>query len=414
MIKSYSKKSKEEKIDLLPNISKEDKKHLQDQYQERLSKLTENVVSSFSLPLSIVPNCLINGKVFQVPMVTEESSVVAACSNAFKFIYSNGGFQANILSDTKMGNIYFKHSPLLLENLKNLNPLQEPEIVALNKNMSARNAGIKNYSVIKLDNMIKVSIFFATDQSMGANYINTILEKYSEIVVKKHPEAKVIMSILSNNYELSTVESSFKIKKTELTHTDLTAEDFLSKFSQAMQIASIDPDRAMTHNKGFMNGVDAVLLATGQDYRAMNAAIHGYAAKTGIYKSLSFIEADKDYLIFKIIMPYSLGSVGGITSIHPTVKTNLKIIKDACDVATLAQVIASTGLAQNFAAVSALVSSGIQKGHMKMHLSNILAQLGATSQESLMVQEFFKNENVSFKKVNEVLIQIRSQTTTTQ
>lgn len=407
MIQGFSKLSKEEKIKLLNNCTKDEQDLLIKSNDVFLEKLTENVVSTFQLPLSIAPNCKINDINYFIPMVTEESSIVAACSNAFKFISQNGGFQAKVISNIKKGTIYIEFNQELFETLSLINPLQEEELMTLDSNMKKRNAGLINYNYEKIDDFIKISLFFNTAESMGANYINTILEKFSDILKNKFTNINIIMSILSNNYEQSIVESKFVIKKENLNFTKLEPSLFFKKFKQAIKIASIDKDRATTHNKGFMNGVDAVLLATGQDYRAMNASIHCFASKNGHYSSLSSIEESDEFLIFKTQIPYSLGVVGGITNIHPIVKINQKIISPNLSTQLLAMIIASTGLAQNFAAVSALISDGIQKGHMKMHLDNILIQLQASNQESAKLKEMIGNEHISFKKVQELLEKIR-------
>jgi hydroxymethylglutaryl-CoA reductase len=408
MIQGFSKLSKEDKIKLLDNCSKQDQELLLNENNVFLEKLTENVVSSFKLPLSIAPNCKINDIDYFIPMVTEESSVVAACSNAFKFISNNGGFKSKIISDIKKGNIYIDYSIDVFNKIQEINPLNEEALTILDANMKKRNAGLVSYNYEKLDEFIKVSLFFNTAESMGANYINTVLEKFSEILKNRIPDINIIMSILSNNYNQSIVESYFKIKKENLSFTKLPFVLFFEKFKKAVKIAQIDIDRATTHNKGFMNGVDAVLLATGQDYRAMNSAIHSFASKNGQYSSLSFIEEDSDHLVFKTQIPYSLGVVGGITNIHPMVKVNQKIISKTIDTKTLAMIIASTGLAQNFAAISALISDGIQKGHMKMHLDNILMQLQASESECLKIKKLIDSEHISYKKVEMLLKDIRN------
>lgn len=406
MINGFSKLTNLQKIELLSFLNEEEKQLLKNNYKGNLEKLTENVISSYSLPLSVVPNCVINNQNYFIPMVTEESSIVAACGNAFKFISRHGGFESRVLSKFKKGNIYFDYFKGIEQELDKIDIVNHPEIIEINQSMQKRNAGLISCSYKKHDDFLKITCVFNTDQAMGANFINTVLEKVAEVVSQKIRKT-AIMSILSNNYDTCLTESKFKIPLDKLTHTNLSAEVFLDKFVKAMKIANLDVDRAVTHNKGFMNGVDAVLLATGQDLRAINAAAHSLAAKSGGYKSFSQYQIKSDYLEFFVQFPISVGVVGGITQAHEQVRINHKIIDPKLDVELLSKVIVSTGLAQNFSAISALISEGIQKGHMKMHLDNILIQLKATQEETVLIKNFFKDKKVSYNDVKNKLFEIK-------
>ena len=215
------------------------------------------------------------------------------------------------------------------------------------------------------------------------------------------------MSILSNYVPDCLVKAEGSCPISELGNTDMPSEDFAEKFVRAVNIAKAEPYRAVTHNKGIMNGIDAVVLATGNDFRAVEAGIHAYAAKDGQYSSLSHAKIEDGIFRFWIEVPLALGTVGGLTTLHPLVKLALEILQNP-SAKQLMQIVAVAGLAQNFAAVRSLVTTGIQKGHMKMHLLNMLNQLGATEEEKRKMVKHFKDETVTNASVKEALERIKS------
>ena len=426
-IAGFSRKSKEEKLDWLENnfISEEASEdyrrfwfkdlHL----QEKFEGFSENNLSNYILPLGIVPNLLINGKFYAVPLVTEESSVVAAASAAAKFWMTRGGFLTKIKGVIKTGHVHFiwkgtpsewseKKSELLLF-LKNSS-------ADLTENMESRGGGVlhlelKDFSHVQ-EGLFQIFGQFDTRDSMGANFINSILERWANSLQGFFSEGsvEVIMSILSNYTPdcIAIAEVKCPISDLGRFQGGLSGQEFARKFHTAVQIAQSDPYRAVTHNKGIMNGIDAVVIATGNDFRAVEAGVHAYAARTGNYQSLSSCTLEGDFFHFKLEIPLALGTVGGLTKLHPLAKRNLELLGNPT-AEELMQIVAATGLAQNFAAVRALVTTGIQHGHMKMHLSNILEQLGANPIEKKEAIAFFETQSVSHKSVQDFIDHLRKQ-----
>ena len=395
--------------------------HRNEAQQKVLDGFSENTISNFPLPYGVAPNFVINGKTYCIPMVTEESSVVAAAANAAKFWMDRGGFKTEVLSTQKTGQVHFiwpgdhhkliEHFPVIKQQLiKGTAPLT--------KNMIDRGGGIVDIQLRDFTDQIggyyQIDGTFETCDSMGANFINTLLEEFAKILktyIDQNeafgPDEKtidVIMSILSNYTPHCIVRASVECPVAELDDlcNDMDGETFGYRFETAVRIAHIDPARATTHNKGIYNGVDAVVLATGNDFRAIEACGHTYAARTGQYKSLSDCSIDNGIFRFWVDLPLAVGTVGGLTSLHPIAKRSLELL-DSPDAEELMQIIAATGLAQNFAALKSLVTTGIQKGHMKMHLLNILNRLEASESESHEAITFFKDKVVSFRAVQDFL-----------
>lgn len=424
LIEGFSKLDKKEKINWLVNNYTdkpvEVKKILTQYWNEdpNLQKLheefSENTVSNFYLPFGIAPNFLINQEIYAIPMVTEESSVVAAASKSAKFWLNRGGFKTKILGNSKLGHIHFiyKGDKTKLNNwfsvfLKNELFKRTEEIT---KNMRKRGGGITHIQLIdktqELDNYFQIQATFDTQDSMGANFINSCLEQMSQIMKSEiqlseiftsteKESLQIIMSILSNYTPDCIVRAEVSCKIEELAEGNtISPEEFAWKMKQAVQIAEVEPYRATTHNKGIMNGVDSVVVATGNDFRAVEACAHTYASRAGKYKSLTHCDTENGVFRFWIDLPLALGVVGGLTQLHPLVKASLQILGNP-SAEKLMQIVAVVGLAQNFAALRSLVTLGIQKGHMKMHLLNILNQLGATEQEKQYFINFFKDKTVS-------------------
>jgi hydroxymethylglutaryl-CoA reductase len=426
----FSKLSREDKISWISsnflNESSEFKKILNSylnndtEIQSLHNSFSENSISNFYLPYSVSPNFLINNKNYCIPLVTEESSVVAALSNSSKFWFERGGFKSNIINNLKNGQIHFmfKGKKKLLEKLINDNVLDLIKSTdEITKRMRARGGGIKKIKLIDkssdLKDYLQLSVDFITVDSMGANFINSCLEKISktfkELIIKSNyfkdseKDIKIIMSILSNYTPDCLVEASVECNLDELgTIEGLPSREFASKFKSAFDIAQIDINRAVTHNKGIMNGIDAVLISTGNDFRAVEAGIHAYASSDGYYKSLSQCSIINDNFKISLKIPVSVGTVGGITDLHPMVKLSLQMLGNPTSL-DLMKIICSVGLAQNFAAVKSLVSSGIQKGHMKMHLINLLIKNSANKTQIENSKEYFKDKEINNQSVIEFL-----------
>ena len=385
--------------------------HHNEEQQEILDGFSENTISNYPMPYSVAPNFLINDQPYVVPMVIEESSVVAAASAAAKFWMTRGGFKTTILGTEKIGQVHFiwrGDASMLNEELKS--KLRE-KAEDLTQNMEKRGGGILDMVFLDKSDirpgLYQLKATFETCDSMGANFINSCLERFGETMgdlLAPHGHYDTVMSILSNLTPncLVRAEVECKIEDLGTFSGDITAQEFAERFELAVDIAREDPYRATTHNKGIFNGIDAVVLATGNDFRAVEACGHTYAARDGQYRSLSFCEvADGDFR-FWLDIPLALGTVGGLTRLHPIAKRSLELLNFP-SARELMEIIAAVGLAQNFAAVRSLVTTGIQKGHMKMHLQNILQQLEATPEQKEAALVHFKDKVVSFSAVRDFL-----------
>lgn len=433
-ISGFSKFSKKEKIDWLAETylknQPEDVSILRQYWNEdsRLQQLhdefTENTLSNFYLPFGLAPNFLINGELLALPMAIEESSVIAAASKAAKFWYSRGGFKTEVIANKKVGQVHFTHTgefAKLQAYFEKVKPKMIEAVKPITRNMEKRGGGILDIALkdktLSLDHYYQLHCSFDTRDSMGANFINSCLEKFAEVFkaeavfypdfTEEEKQVEIIMSILSNYVPECLVRAEVSCPVSELAEDhDLTGEEFAEKFQRAIKIAEIEPFRAVTHNKGIMNGVDAVVLATGNDFRAVEAGVHAFAAKSGIYTSLSHSSVEDGIFKFWLEIPLALGTVGGLTSLHPLVKLALDILQQP-SAKKLMEVVAVAGLAQNFAAVRSLITTGIQQGHMKMHLMNILNQQKATEAEKQALTDYFKQHTVTHSSVIEQLKKLR-------
>lgn len=420
-VSGFSKLNKTQKIDWLLKhyfLGDEAFKDILLSYWNSNSKLQqlhdefiENTISNFYLPFGIAPNFLINDNIHTIPMVIEESSVVAAASNAAKFWMERGGFKAEVISTTKNGQVHFNYfgdKEKLTAFFKIVKPLLFEAVDDLAKNMKKRGGGVLDISLVdkteSLEGYYQLHCTFETSDAMGANFINSCLEQFAKTFKaeastytdfsESEKEIEVVMSILSNYVPECLVRAEVSCKIDELTTAEFDGTYFAKKFVRAIQIAKVEPRRAVTHNKGIMNGLDAVVLATGNDFRAVEAGVHAYASRKGSYSSLTDASIDGDTFKFWIEIPLAIGTVGGLTSLHPLVKVALAILQKPT-AKQLMQIMAVTGLAQNFAAVKSLITTGIQEGHMKMHLMNILNQLNANSEEKTKAILHFQNTTIS-------------------
>lgn len=425
-ISGFSKLSKEEKIKWIANqyfSTPTEAVALLKNYwnsNQKIQKLhdefIENTITNFYIPLGVAPNFLINGKYSTIPMAIEESSVVAAAAKAAKFWSTRGGFKTTVINTEKIGQVHFIYkgdvSKLNLFFAQNKNKFFS-ETESITTNMQKRGGGILDI-ILKdktdlLPNYFQLHATFETKDSMGANFINSCLEQFSktlkeeahhyDLFTETEKDIEVVMSILSNYVPNCIVraEVSCPIADLEEKHI-LNPQEFAEKFVQAVQIAEVEPYRAVTHNKGIMNGVDAVVLATGNDFRAVEAGIHAYASRNGKYSSLSHAKIENGIFTFWLEIPLAVGTVGGLTSLHPLVKLSLEMLEKP-SAKELMQFIAVAGLAQNFAALRSLTTTGIQEGHMKMHLNNIINQLEATEEERILIQKYFKRNTISHSAV---------------
>jgi hydroxymethylglutaryl-CoA reductase len=374
---------------------------------DKIDRMVENAVGSFSLPLGIATNFVINGKEYLVPMAIEEPSVIAAASHAAKLAKSSGGFKASAESSIMRGQIQVTN---LLDIKKAI------QVISKNKESLLRtvNSIAKNVKALDLKTriveneidgtkMLAAELYVDCKDSMGANTINSMCELLGPEIEQK-TSGKVILKILSNYATERIATSKATFKKEELGGTDIV-DRILSAFAFEFS----DTYRAVTHNKGIMNGIDAVSIATGQDFRAIEAAAHAYASRDGKYRSLTtFSKSSNGDLVGRIEIPLSVGIVGGISIVHPVARMGLKIlgVKSASE---LACVIASAGLAQNLAAIRALSTEGIQKGHMKLHAKNIAVAAGATGILADIVSEtMYKQSKISLDSARRILQDLRN------
>lgn len=439
VIKGFSKLSKLEKIDFISNhffnSASESKAakaelikfwHTNEAIQKTIDDFSENTISNYLFPIGVVPNVSINGEIFCVPMVIEESSVVAASSRSANFWLNRGGFKTEIIGLKKVGQVHFiwngETSDLETFFKQKKSELLE-SILPLATNMIKRGGGILDLKLIDRTHdepgYYQLYAEFDTRDAMGANFINSILESlgrsWKEMINAEESfsaldkEVQIIMCILSNYTPECRVRCYVECAVEDLNDPglEIPADEFAKKFQRAIRISKIDVTRATTHNKGIFNGIDAVVIATGNDFRAVEACGHAYAARSGQYRGLSDVEVVDGIFRFSLEIPLAIGTVGGLTSLHPMSKLSLDMLGNP-SAPKLMEIIATIGLAQNFAAVRSLVTSGIQKGHMKMHLMNILNHLEASDNERELVKSHFENEVISFKAVREFIASVRN------
>ena len=433
-IRGFSKLSKRGKIKwIVQNFFKEPDAvmselmsywHSNEEQQKILDAFSENTISNFPMPFGVAPNFIIDDKAYCIPMVIEESSVVAAASAAAKFWMNRGGFHTEIISTKKLGQVHFiwqGEKALLHYHFPDIKQKLIEECFPITSSMIKRGGGILDIELLDLTDkhpgLYQLLASFETCDSMGANFINTCLEQFSKSLISfiqsdkhfnKARDIEIVISILSNYTPDCIVRAWVECPVAELGKfaNGMEAETFATKFQTAIRIAEIDPYRAATHNKGIYNGVDAVVIATGNDFRAIEACGHTYATRDGQYSSLSHCTIEEGIFRFWIELPLAVGTVGGLTSLHPIAKRSLELLEKP-SAQELMSIIAAAGLAQNFSALKSLVTTGIQQGHMKMHLQNILNQLKASKDEELAAIEHFANEIVSYSAVREYLTKLR-------
>jgi hydroxymethylglutaryl-CoA reductase len=433
-IKGFSKLTKQAKIEWLVNHYAGDPTssmemlsgywHNQPEVQKLHDEFIENTISNYYMPFGVAPNFLINGKLYAIPLAIEESSVVAAAAKAANFWLDRGGFSAKVLSMVKVGHVHFIWEGKNVDALYRIFAENQHRFFenteSITKNMRARGGGVMGLDLKDKTDLeagyFQIEARFETCDSMGANFINSCLESFAQTLKDLAAEhanelgdapLQVVMSILSNFTPECLVRADVRCKISEIEEgSGIDNQEFADKFCRAIRIASVEPYRAVTHNKGIMNGIDSVIIATGNDFRATEACAHAFAAKDGRYTSLTHAAIEGDEFHFWIELPLSLGTVGGITNLHPMVRFAHELLGYP-SAGELMEITAVAGLAQNFSAVRSLITSGIQKGHMKMHLLNILNQLEATDQEKEQVVAHFKDKVVSHSAAVEAFLQVR-------
>jgi hydroxymethylglutaryl-CoA reductase len=430
LIQGLSKLSREQIIETLYHrqiLSEADRETLSAALhpndQSFFDHISENTISNYHLPFGIAPNFLINDRVFHVPMVTEESSVVAAAAKAAKFWEQHGGFQCRVINTLKQGQIFFEASlnaGILKSHMIAIKNQLNEAILPVSKGMNKRGGGVMGYEINAVPDMKMtwvLNVSFQTADAMGANFINSCLElmaptlkSYIDNQLLSQPEdsCHILMAILSNYtpHCLAECKVSAPVQAFEGYANGFSAQSFAEKFVTAVQIAHFDISRAVTHNKGIFNGMDAVVIATGNDFRAIEADGHAYASRNGIYQSLSTAFIKHEWFNYELTVPLALGTVGGLTRLHPLVQIAHKLLGNP-SAEELMQIVAATGLANNFSAIASLITTGIQKGHMKLHLNNVLSAMDVNPEERKNAMNHFKKHTVSVADVKRYIHTLR-------
>jgi hydroxymethylglutaryl-CoA reductase len=374
----------------------------------QINKMIENAIGIFQIPLGIANNFVINDKEYLIPMAIEEPSVIAAVSNAAKIAKEAGGFKAKADKSIMIGQIqlvFFNNNNLNIDELKKTIIENKFELIKLANTRSKsaicvdiRIKQLDDKSINNLGPMTIIEIFVDTKDAMGANVVNTMCEVIAP-KIELLTNGQVILKILSNYATKRLVRCKGVFPKALI-----GGDRVLKRILYAYAFAYSDVYRAVTHNKGIMNGIDSVAIATGQDFRAIESGCHAYACRDGQYRSLTkWYENSEGDLVGEIEIPLAVGIVGGITNVHPLVKTCIKILGITSS-QELAMIIASVGLAQNFSAIRALSDEGIQKGHMKLHSKNIAKIAGALNDQIEEIsQQMINEENISVSRAKEII-----------
>ena len=417
----FSKKSYQERLELLKAqalLSPERQESLEQNEQMSVTvadQLSENVVGTFSLPYSLVPEVLVNGQEYTVPYVTEEPSVVAAASYASKIIKRAGGFTAQVHERQMIGQValYQVANPKLAQEkiaskkaeLLELANQAYPSIVK-------RGGGARDLHIEEIKgetDFLVVYLHVDTQEAMGANMLNTMLEALKP-VLEELSQGQSLMGILSNYATDSLVTASCRIAFRYLSRQKDHGREIAEKIALASQFAQSDPYRAATHNKGIFNGIDAILIATGNDWRAIEAGAHAFASRDGRYQGLSrwSLDTDTEELVGEMTLPMPVATKGGSIGLNPRVALSHELLGNP-SAKELAQIIVSIGLAQNFAALKALVSTGIQQGHMKLQAKSLALLAGASESEvAPLVERLIAEKTFNLETAQRYLENLRS------
>ncbi len=412
---AFYKKSHEERIAILSRV-----RELTNSSQEILSsdinltpsmagQLSENHLGTFALPFSVLPEIMVNNKTYSLPMVTEEPSVVAAASFGAKLIGKAGGFTATVQNRLMIGQVALydvADVDATLAAITDQTDFLLERANAAHPSIVKRGGGARDITTAIKEDFLIVYLHVDVQEAMGANILNTMLEALTT-PLEELTGGQSLMAILSNYATDSLVTASCRIPISTLSTNPVTARETAEKMALASQLAQADPYRAATHNKGIFNGIDALVIATGNDWRAIEAGAHAYAARDGQYRSLSTWKVEGDDLVGQIELPLPIASVGGSIGLNPKVQVAFDLLGHP-DARTLSQLVASLGLCQNFAALRALVTSGIQAGHMKLQAKSLALQAGATEDESpLLADALRKEKHMNLETARKLLDEMR-------
>lgn len=409
MKKKFYQMSPAERLDFL-DLKSETRQILEETVLDAAlaDNLIENQISEFELPMGLAQNFVINGKKFLVPMVTEEPSVIAAASNGAKIA---GNFQTVLSERLMRGQIVFYDVDQADHLMQTIEENQAGIFRAAKEaypSIIKRGGGLRQVSSRAFEAEGFVSVDFKVDvkDAMGANIVNAILEGVANLFRTWFPEQKILFSILSNYATESLVKVSCEIPVERLSKGN-NGQEVAEKIQAASRFSKIDPYRAATHNKGIMNGINAVVLATGNDTRAVASGIHAYASKEGSYQGLAKWDVEDGLLLGSLELPLPVATVGGAVKVLPKAQAALELL-EITEAKELAQVMAAVGLAQNLAALRALVSEGIQQGHMSLQVRALAMTVGAKDEEITILSEKLRREKVMNQSIAEkLLLEIR-------
>ncbi|WP_154837364.1 hydroxymethylglutaryl-CoA reductase, degradative [Staphylococcus sp. Marseille-Q1834] len=366
--------------------------------EEVANSLIENVIGQGTLPVGLLPKIIVDDKEYVVPMMVEEPSVVAAASYGAKLVNNTGGFKTVKSERLMIGQIVFdavEDTEALAQDIKNIEPQIKQIADEAYPSIIERGGGYRRIDIDTFpeQQLLSLKVFVDTKDAMGANMLNTILEAITAHLKNEFPNRDVLMSILSNHATASVVRVQGEIKVEDLNRGERSGEKVAKRMERASVLAQVDIHRAATHNKGVMNGIHAVVLATGNDTRGAEASAHAYAGRDGQYRGIATWKYDEDRgrLVGTIEVPMTLAIVGGGTKVLPIAKASLDLL-NVETAQELGQVVAAVGLAQNFSACRALVSEGIQKGHMSLQYKSLAIVVGAQGDEIAKVADALKQE----------------------
>ncbi len=413
----FAKKAPQERVEHLRKnnlLNAENQLQLEQQIGlslETANQMAENVIGTHSLPLALVPDVLVDGKEYQVPFVTEEPSVVAAASFAAKIIKRSGGFQTIVHNREMIGQVALYNVPdskIAEHNIFNQTALLLSQANDAHPSIVKRGGGARELRVEVKEEFLIVFVTIDTQEAMGANMVNTMMEAITP-TLEELSGGQALMAILSNYATESLVTATCSIDLRFLSRDKKEAQVIAQKMELASYLAQVDIYRASTHNKGIFNGIDAVVMATGNDWRAVEAGCHAYACQNGQYRGLSNWTFDKTEQVLKgqLTLPMPIATKGGSIGLNPTVQISHDLLNNPC-ARDLASVIVSVGLAQNFAALKALTTTGIQAGHMKLQAKS-LALLAGASQEELnkVVTQLLQAKHLNQETAQAILQKIR-------
>ena len=415
----FSKKTPAERLQMLKEKGLLQDEHWQllDNQQtlplETANQMSENVLATLALPYSLVPDFLVDGKSYQVPFVTEEPSVVAAASFAAKIIKHSGGFETEVHKRQMIGQIALYQVDNADQAIKNVLKKKKELLEQANQaypSIVARGGGARDFWLEQKDDFLIFYLSVDTKEAMGANMLNTMLEALT-LPLEELTGGKSLMAILSNYATDSLVTARCVIDYRFLSRDKSEAELLADKMQLASKLAQVDPYRAATHNKGIFNGIDALVLATGNDWRAIEAGAHAYASREGSYRGLSIWTADPDkrQLHGQMTLPMPIATKGGSIGLNPAVAASFDLLGQP-QARDLASLIVSVGLAQNFAALKALVSTGIQAGHMKLQAKSLALQAGAQEEEiAAVASRLTAKKTFNLAAAQEILADLRKQ-----